>query len=400
MTNPNNSEYLISSSHLELADARFKKSERLKDVGEPVQLPGKALAIEVLGNSAWIAENTTVARSIDLVSGKTTKLYRGHRGPVSTLTLWHSGSRQILVTGSWDNTIKLWDANACFPDRTKELISSTDAHSDFVKSLFVIPSVKLLISGSSDKLIRFWNLSLEQQPLQSAGSLSSHTRPVECLDGRALPNGNVELCTGDTMGIIRLWTLTNDDRRWTSTLKAEFNHHRTKITELYLSSEQLWTASSDETVQVRYLSEAEKRSTPPPIHHSTAVRCILPLHLTDLQEPYIITGSGDFMRVYDVSSANEPELLNEIDAHWRDITHIRLWMRQSVDEKNNQKRIEPWIITTSLDCTVRRWRLSELLVPKPKITEPLVSVIPPQAQAGFAMTLEEEQELDELLNSD
>ncbi|GAW05816.1 WD40 repeat-like protein [Lentinula edodes] len=185
-----------------------------------------------------------------------------------------------------------------------------------------------------------------------------------------------------------------------STLKAEFNHHRTKITELYLSSEQLWTASSDETVQVRYLSEAEKRPTPPPIHHATAVRCILPLHLTDLQEPYIITGSGDFMRVYDVSSANEPELLNEIDAHWRDITHIRLWMRQSVDEKNNQKRIEPWIITTSLDCTVRRWRLSELLVPKPKITEPPVSVIPPQAQAGFAMTLEEEQELDELLNSD
>lgn len=183
------------------------------------------------------------------------------------------------------------------------------------------------------------------------------------------------------MGIIRLWTLTNDDRRWTSTLKAEFNHHRTKITELYLSSEQLWTgkkifcllnrcskfvfkhsASSDETVQVRYLSEAEKRPTPPPIHHATAVRCILPLHLTDLQEPYIITGSGDFMRVYDVSSANEPELLNEIDAHWRDITHIRLWMRQSVDEKNNQKRIEPWIITTSLDCTVRRWRLSGKLV--------------------------------------
>ncbi|KAJ3932692.1 MAG: WD40-repeat-containing domain protein [Lentinula lateritia] len=386
MTNPNNSEYLISSSHLELADARLKKSERLKDVGEPVQLPGKALAIEVLGNSAWIAENTTVARSIDLVSGKTTKLYRGHRGPVSTLTLWHSGSRQILITGSWDNT--------------KELISSTDAHSDFVKSLFVIPSVNLLISGSSDKLIRFWNLSLEQQPLQSAGSLSSHTRPVECLDGRALPNGNVELCTGDTMGIIRLWTLTNEDRRWTSTLKAEFNHHRTKITELYLGSEQLWTASSDETVQVHYLSEAEKRPTPPPIHHSTAVRCVLPLHLTDLQEPYIITGSGDFMRVYDVSSANEPELLNEIDSHWRDITHIRLWMRQSVDEKNNQKRIEPWIITTSLDCTVRRWRLSELLVPKPKITEPPVSVIPPQGQAGFAMTLEEEQELDELLNSD
>ncbi|KAJ4488430.1 WD40-repeat-containing domain protein [Lentinula aciculospora] len=388
-----NSEYLISSSQLELADARLKKSEKLKNVGEPLQLPGKALAIEVIGNNAWIAENTTVARSIDLVSGKTTKLYRGHRGPVSALALWHVGSRQILVTGSWDKTIKLWDADS------KELISSTDAHSDFVKSLLVIPSVNLLVSGSSDKLIRFWHLSVEQQPLQSAGSLSSHTRPVECLADRVLPDGDVELCTGDTMGIIRLWTLTEADRRWTCSLKAEFNHHRTKISDLYLGSGQLWTASGDETVQVRNLSETEKKPTPPPIHHSTAVRCILPLYLTDLQEPYIITGSGDFLRVYDVSSADEPELLNEIDAHWHDITHIRLWMRQLRDEKNNQKMIEPWIITTSLDCTVRRWKLSELLVPKLEIIEPPAPATPP-AKTDFAMTAEEEQELDELLNSD
>ncbi|KAJ3984176.1 WD40-repeat-containing domain protein [Lentinula detonsa] len=382
------SEYLISSSHLELADTRLKKSERLKNVGQPIQLPGKALGIEVVGNTAWIAENTTVARSIDLVkqSGKTTKLYRGHQGPVSALALWHTDSRQILITGSWD--------------KTKDLISSTDAHSDFVKSLLVIPSANLLVSGSSDKLIRFWNLHVDQQPLQSAGSLSSHTRPVECLSSRVSENGDVELCTGDTMGIIRLWTLTYDDRRWTSSLKAEFNHHRTKISDLYLGSGQLWTASSDETVQVRNLYEAEKKPIPQPIQHSTAVRCLLPLYLTDLQEPYIMTGSGDFMRVYDVSSVDEPELLNEIDAHWHDITHIRLWMRELIDEKTKQKSVEPWIITTSLDSTIRRWRLSDLLVPKPKSTEPPASISPPQAKPGFSMSLEEEQELDELLDSD
>ncbi|KAJ3997533.1 WD40-repeat-containing domain protein [Lentinula boryana] len=389
-----NSEYLISSSHLELAETRLKKSQRLKNVGQPLQLPGKALGIEVVGNTAWIAENTTVARSIDLVSGKTTKLYRGHQGPVSALALWHTDSRQILITGSWDKTIKLWDAN------TKDLISSTDAHSDFVKSLLVIPSANLLVSGSSDKLIRFWNLHVEQQPLQSAGSLSSHTRPVECLSSRVSENGDVELCTGDTMGIIRLWTLTYDDRRWTSSLKAEFNHHRTKISDLYLGSGQLWTASSDETVQVRNLYEAEKKPVPQPIQHSTAVRCLLPLYLTDLQEPYIMTGSGDSMRVYDVSSVDEPELLNEIDAHWHDITHIRLWMRELMDEKTKQKSVEPWIVTTSLDSTIRRWRLSDLLVPKPKSTEPPASISPPQAKPGFSRSLEEEQELDELLDSD
>lgn len=279
----------------------------------------------------------------------------------------------------------------------------------------------------------FRHLSTKQQPLQSAGSLSSHTRPVECLAGQVLPDGNVELCTGDTMGIIRLWTLTYDDGRWTSSLKTEFNHHRTKISDLHFGFGQLWTgekyfsmfsfvlikfclASADETVQVRNLVDAPGKRTPPPITHSKDVRCLLPLYLTDLREPYIITGSGDFLRVYDVSTVEEPELLNQVESHWHDVTHIRLWMRQSTDE-NNQKKVEPWIVSTSLDATVRRWRLSgtsfslrwfkdskfrvELLVPQPK-PKVAVTPAPPQAEAEsrFVMTLEEEQELDELLDSD
>ncbi|KIK63664.1 hypothetical protein GYMLUDRAFT_95249 [Collybiopsis luxurians FD-317 M1] len=389
-----NSEYLVSSSHLEIADARLKKAELLKNVGDPIQLAGKALAIEVSGNDAWIAENTTLARKVDLTTGKTSKLYRGHRGPVSALALWNAGPRQILITGSWDKTIKLWDADS------KELISSTDAHSDFIKSLLVLSSVNLLVSGSSDKIIRFWELSAEQESLRNVGSLSAHTRPVECLAGQILPDGTVELCTGDTMGMIRLWTLVNQDRRWNCHLKAEFNHHRTKISALYLGSGQLWTASTDETVQVRNLLDDKNKPTTPAITHATAVRCLLPLFLTDLGEPYIITGSGDFLRVYDVSSVDEPELLNDIDAHWHDVTHIRLWMRQTI-EKDNQKKVEPWIISTSLDATIRRWRLGELLVPQPKVQPEKFQVADsPQAQSGFVMTAEEEKELDELLDSD
>jgi hypothetical protein len=45
---------------------RRQKSERTKNLGEPIQLPGKALAIQIHGGYAWVAENTTVARKIDL----------------------------------------------------------------------------------------------------------------------------------------------------------------------------------------------------------------------------------------------------------------------------------------------------------------------------------------------
>ena len=44
--------------------------------------------------------------------------------------------------------------------KTKAVISSTLAHTDFVKTLLVrvVPSLQLLVSGSSDKSVRFWSV--------------------------------------------------------------------------------------------------------------------------------------------------------------------------------------------------------------------------------------------------
>ena len=46
--------------------ARKQKAERTKHLGEPVELTGKALDIAVIGSYAFVAENTTVIRKIDL----------------------------------------------------------------------------------------------------------------------------------------------------------------------------------------------------------------------------------------------------------------------------------------------------------------------------------------------
>jgi WD40 repeat protein len=122
------------------------------------------------------------------------------------------------------------------------------------------------------------------------------------------------------------------------------------------------TASLDETVQVLDLSSTEppnQSSIPMSIQHPTGVRCILPIGLTDLCEPYLITGAGDILRVYDVSSLKEPELINEIDAHWHDLTDIHLWIRKTVaDDGAGITRVEPWVISASLDETIRKWKLS------------------------------------------
>jgi WD40 repeat protein len=45
--------------------------------------------------------------------------------------------------------------------KTKAVISSTLAHSDFVKTLLIVPSLQLLVSCSSDKSVRFWSVALQ-----------------------------------------------------------------------------------------------------------------------------------------------------------------------------------------------------------------------------------------------
>jgi WD40 repeat protein len=117
------------------------------------------------------------------------------------------------------------------------------------------------------------------------------------------------------------------------------------------------TASSDETVQIVQYPPDDGNKTIRPINHPLPVRCLLPLSLTPLGEPYLLTGAGDVIRVYDVSSLDEPELLGEVDAHWHDVTALRLWMKKWVGE-DGKVRVEPWIVSGSLDGTLRKWRLT------------------------------------------
>jgi len=273
-----------------------------------------------------------------------------------------------------------------------------------VKALHVIPSLKLLVSSGSDKIVRIWDLSrvLSGEPLSCVGSISAHTRPVSCLDTRVLSPDAAELFTGDTMGIIMVWRLARVGNDWRITRLDELNHHRTRINELWYgtASGQLWTASSDDTVCITAYPPpaASKLVKPiPPVAHPTAVKALLPLGLTPLAEPYVLTGSGDVIRTYDVSTPEEPELLGEVDAHWHDVTALRLWMRRSVGE-DGKTRVEPWVVSASLDGTIRKWRLSELLQPPPpKPAEPPQVETMPET---YKMSEEEERELAELMDDE
>ncbi|OUL20282.1 hypothetical protein BV372_32830 [Nostoc sp. T09] len=86
-----------------------------------------------------------------LETGELIRTLKGHRDEVCTITL--SPDEQIIASGSADKTIKLWHVE------TGELLSTFTGHTDTVTAVAFTASGEMLVSGSLDKTIKIWQRS-------------------------------------------------------------------------------------------------------------------------------------------------------------------------------------------------------------------------------------------------
>ncbi len=84
-----------------------------------------------------------------------------------------------IVTGSWDGTVKVWDA-----DKGQELLS-LKGHTDWVTSVAFSPDGKRIVSGSEDKTVKVWDAEKGQELPHPQGA---HTRVS--LAWRSAPTAN------------------------------------------------------------------------------------------------------------------------------------------------------------------------------------------------------------------
>jgi len=212
------------------------------------------------------------------------------------------------------------------------------------------------------------------------------------------------------MGVIKVWSLDltpkdSGTRLVRGVVVREHKGHRTGINEMVVSNRQIWTGSTDCTVMVQ--GDTEKTgltSSPSPkqIPHPFLVRAILPLPFMQVPRPYLITGSADKIFVWDITSVSEEsgvvEKVTEFDAHAHDVTAIGFWARSFQTEGKTK---EAWIVTASLDGTIRRWHFEDVLN---KIYQRQVDIAlhceRSEASAtvdAVQLTEEEERELAELM---
>ncbi|KIK13712.1 hypothetical protein PISMIDRAFT_118339 [Pisolithus microcarpus 441] len=108
----------------------------------------------------------------------------GHTDGVNSVAVSHDGKR--IASGSVDKTIRVWDA-----ERGVQIGSYLQGHTDRVISVAFSPSGKRIVSGSWDKTVRVWDA---EGGVQIGSHLEGHTDRVDSVafspDGKRIVSGS------------------------------------------------------------------------------------------------------------------------------------------------------------------------------------------------------------------
>ncbi|MBM4003302.1 MAG: hypothetical protein FJ295_08445 [Planctomycetes bacterium] len=143
----------------------------------------------------------------DARTGVERRQYLGHTGPVYCLALSEDG--RTLVSGAQDNTVRVWDIPQAVP--TLRL----GAHDGVAGVLVFSPDGRFLVTGGVDKAVRLWDGNRLQMQLAAMGdkpapldrstasNRAGHLAEVRAVAYRA---DGTQFATADTQGQILLWS--------------------------------------------------------------------------------------------------------------------------------------------------------------------------------------------------
>ncbi|WP_448546111.1 NB-ARC domain-containing protein, partial [Roseiflexus sp.] len=117
----------------------------------------------------------------------------GHTGSVEAVAVSPDG--RFIVSGSWDNTLKVWDTDS------GHLLRSLEGHTSGVYAVAVSPDGRFIVSGAYDRTVKVW----EAASGHLLRSLEGHTG----VNAVALSPDGRTIVSGANDGTLQVWDATD-----------------------------------------------------------------------------------------------------------------------------------------------------------------------------------------------
>jgi len=306
---------LISSS-IDRYIRVFNKSIEIKQINE---LKGHSKSVQDI---AVLDENLFASCSGDktiLIWNNSIQTFNLTDHTDYVYALEYSCENHLLISGSKDTTIRLWNTSLSF-----SLIITMYFHEDSVNSLLVL-SNQTLISGSCDNKIAVWKLTSFKLDI----ALEGHNG---CVNTLAIYDSNKYLLSGSTDTTIIIWNILNEYK-----LEEVLRGHQNSVNSVVIYQENIVSASSDKSIKIwsKYELSLDKH-----LSHDSAIMAICILN-----EDIIVTGSFDYkIKVWRKKNQNL-ELITTLKDHSNNIYALKCLKNKS-------------FISSSMDKTVKIWHQS------------------------------------------
>ncbi|MBD2726652.1 WD40 repeat domain-containing protein [Nostoc sp. FACHB-892] len=123
-----------------------------------------------------------ITASLTTPGGNLLRTLTGHNNSVNAVAIAPDG--KTAVSGSDDNTLKVWDLH------TGKEISTLTGHNDWVRAVAIAPDGKTAVSGSDDNTLKVWDLHTGKEISTLTGHNGSVYAVVIAPDGKTAVSGS------------------------------------------------------------------------------------------------------------------------------------------------------------------------------------------------------------------
>ncbi len=114
-------------------------------------------------------------------------LLEEHEGAVCNLYFDNLSGSNLLYSGSFDSTAKVWNLNNLKPQAPLKSSLTIRGHEQTIWAVLGIDKQRVLLTGSADKTIKHWQLDSNNTRAELVCKYTGHT---DCVRGLALSNTN------------------------------------------------------------------------------------------------------------------------------------------------------------------------------------------------------------------